>query len=147
MISQRCFYALGAILELAARQGAGPVRVQEIAEQQGIPPTFLAAILCSLKRAGFVDSRRGARGGYLLSRPARSITVGQVVRTIDGGWPIEKRLGHQAGGNRLPTVELFAPIWRRAFQAFDQELERVDFEKLAKRWSERSRQHVLDYVI
>lgn len=87
IISQRCKYALKAVLELSARQAREPLKIQEIAEAQQIPTKFLEAILNDLRVDGIVVSRRGNVGGYSLARPPQDITVGEIVRIIQG--PIE----------------------------------------------------------
>jgi Rrf2 family protein len=83
-ISQKCQYALRAVFELALRQGQGPVRIADVADAQAIPPRFLEVILGQMKQGGFVESRRGAEGGYMLARPPAAITMGDVIRFIDG---------------------------------------------------------------
>jgi Rrf2 family protein len=82
-LSARADYALRAAAELAAA-GDGPIKVDEIAEAQGIPPRFLENILVSLRRAGLARSRRGAEGGYWLARPAAEITLADVLRAVEG---------------------------------------------------------------
>jgi Rrf2 family protein len=84
MLSQKCKYALRALLMLADAKPEELVLVQEIAEQQNVPRKFLELILLELKRHGFVYSQRGRSGGYCLARPADTITFGQVVRSLDG---------------------------------------------------------------
>jgi Rrf2 family protein len=69
-ISVKSEYALQAILDLASQPAGEPVRIADIARRQKIPQKFLELILAGLKQAGFVESRRGAEGGYLLARPA-----------------------------------------------------------------------------
>jgi Rrf2 family protein len=83
-VSLKCQYALRALFELAKREGEGLTRLTEIAEMQAIPPRFLENILNQLRQGGFVESRRGKDGGFLLLRPARDITVGEIVRFIEG---------------------------------------------------------------
>jgi Rrf2 family protein len=84
-ISSKGDYALRAILTLALRNGEKkPVRLPEIAEQNHIPIKFLEQIMIQLKGAGFVSSRRGRHGGYLLAKPPGDITLGEVIRLIDG---------------------------------------------------------------
>ncbi len=83
-VSLKCQYGLRALFELAKREGQGLTRLTEIAEQQAIPPRFLENILNQLRQGGFVESRRGKDGGFLLMRPARDITVGEIVRFIEG---------------------------------------------------------------
>jgi Rrf2 family protein len=82
-ISARTDYALRALLALAATDSA-TVTGQLLAVQQQLPLKFLEAILADLRRAGLVRTRRGPIGGYTLARPAELITVGEVVRAVDG---------------------------------------------------------------
>src|SRR5271167_3314140 len=84
-ISVKGEYALQAILDLASRRPGEPVKIADIARRQKIPQKFLELILASLKQGGFVESRRGADGGYRLARPPEQITVGQVYRFFEGG--------------------------------------------------------------
>ena len=76
-------YAVRAAVELAASDGS-PISADRIAEKQDIPANFLENILLDLRRAGIVESRRGANGGYLLARPAKDIVVADVVRAVEG---------------------------------------------------------------
>ncbi|KKL10688.1 hypothetical protein LCGC14_2553300, partial [marine sediment metagenome] len=83
-VSQKCQYALRAVFELAKRQGRGPTTISDVAEAQAIPPRFLELILGQLRQGGFVDSRRGPRGGYLLPVTSPALTIGQIIEFIDG---------------------------------------------------------------
>jgi Rrf2 family protein len=76
-------YAVRAAVELAAL-GDAPVSAERIAEAQAIPVNFLENILLDLRRAGIVESRRGAAGGYMLAKPAEEITLADVVRAVEG---------------------------------------------------------------
>ncbi len=71
-------YALKALFDLAQQKPEAPVRIADIAQRRGIPQKFLETILVSLKRGGFVMSRRGAEGDRLLARPPEATTAGQV---------------------------------------------------------------------
>jgi Rrf2 family protein len=82
-VTARGDYAVRAAVELAAADGA-PRKVSEIAAAQDIPPRFLENILLALRRAGIVQSRRGADGGFRLSRPPEEITVASVLRAVEG---------------------------------------------------------------
>src|SRR5277367_5323953 len=82
-------YALQAIFDLAANASPDPVKIAEIAQRQKIPQKFLELILASLKQGGFVESRRGAEGGYRLAKAADQITVGQVVAFVEAKKPRE----------------------------------------------------------
>src|SRR5258708_33341278 len=83
-ISVKGEYALQAVFDLSSQPSGQPVKIADIANRQKIPQKFLELILASLKQGGFVESRRGAEGGYLLSRPADAIKVGEVLRFIEG---------------------------------------------------------------
>jgi Rrf2 family protein len=84
MLSQKAKYALKALLALAGSAEDELLQANDIAEMQNIPKKFLDLILLELRRHKLVDSRRGKKGGYLLGRPAKSITIGEVVRIVDG---------------------------------------------------------------
>jgi Rrf2 family protein len=75
-------YAVRAAIELVG--ATEPVKADRVAEAQAIPINFLENILAELKRAGIVDSRRGAAGGYLLARPAEEISLADVIRAVEG---------------------------------------------------------------
>lgn len=83
-VSQKCQYALRAVFELAKRPKTGVTAIADVAAAQAIPQRFLEGILGELKHGGFVESRRGVRGGYALAREPNQITVGEIVRFIDG---------------------------------------------------------------
>ncbi|MGA3295597.1 MAG: Rrf2 family transcriptional regulator [Candidatus Acidiferrales bacterium] len=82
-ISQRGLYALRALTVLA-QHPTGVVKIKDIAAEEQLPEKFLEAILLDLKRARFVDSLRGAHGGYQLKRSPGDISLGEVIRKIDG---------------------------------------------------------------
>lgn len=84
MLTKKSKYGLKALLVLAEHSGRGPVLVSELAQRQGLPKKFLEAILLELKRHGLLQSKKGKGGGYLLSRRPSEITLGQVIRVLDG---------------------------------------------------------------
>ena len=84
MLSKKTKYALEALQYLARAKDRGPVLIAEIASNEGIPQKFLEAILLELKKEGFLESRKGKGGGYFLARTPESITLGSVVRKMEG---------------------------------------------------------------
>jgi Rrf2 family protein len=84
MLTKKSKYGLKALLILAAHAGEGPVLVADLAEHERIPKKFLETILLDLKRHGLLQSKKGKGGGYFLRRAPDEITVGQVVRLLDG---------------------------------------------------------------
>jgi Rrf2 family protein len=84
MLTKKSKYGLKALLILAQHAGQGPMLVTDLAERERIPKKFLEAILLDLKRHGLLQSKRGKGGGYFLRREPDEITIGQVVRLLDG---------------------------------------------------------------
>ena len=84
MLSQKSKYALKAMVVLAREHGHGPLLISDIAARERIPRRFLELILLELKNGGVLHSRKGKGGGYLLSKPPGNITVGQVLRILEG---------------------------------------------------------------
>jgi Rrf2 family protein len=84
MISQKAKYAFKALAHLAAVGPGTSVQIEEIARKSAVPRKFLEHILLDLKRKGVVASRRGRAGGYLLIKHPSEITIGQILRAIDG---------------------------------------------------------------
>jgi len=83
-ISKRTQYGLKAVLNLASRHGKGPVLIATLAEEETIPVKFLELILLDLKSRGVLNSKKGKGGGYELSRPPSTITVGSLIRMMEG---------------------------------------------------------------
>ena len=86
MLSQKTKYALKAMMTLAEerREDGLPLRIEEIARRSGTPKRFLEHILLEIKDAGLIESRRGRNGGYVLIREPRTISIGDLVRRVDG---------------------------------------------------------------
>src|SRR6187399_1254182 len=84
MLSKKAKYGLHALGMLAQEYGNGPTLISDIAASEHIPHKFLELILLELKRKGILLSKKGKGGGYALSRPPSQITVGEVIRALDG---------------------------------------------------------------
>jgi Rrf2 family transcriptional regulator, cysteine metabolism repressor len=139
-ISVKGEYALQAIFDLAANAGAEPVKIAEIARRQKIPQKFLELILASLKQGGFVESRRGAEGGYMLAKRAESITVGEVVHFVEGRQEERARLRKQADSP-------FADLWERVDFAIAGVLDSTTFAQLVRERTERHSRFVPNWEI
>lgn len=83
-ITAKSDYAIRAAAQLAATGGGGPLKAEQISKAQDIPLKFLLNILSELKRAGLVQTLRGAEGGHRLARPAGEITLADVIRAVEG---------------------------------------------------------------
>ncbi len=136
-------YALRAVFDLAGRGGSAPVKIAEIAARQRIPQKFLELILAQLKQGGFLGSRRGADGGYFLARPPRNITVGDVLRHIDG--PISPGRKQQRGN--LPPDSPFPELWEEVERALSSVIDKTTFADLVSRWKEKNARRVANWEI
>lgn len=139
-ISVKAEYALQAIFDLASQRSGEPVKIAEIARRQKIPQKFLELILVGLKQAGFVESRRGAEGGYLLARPAESLTVGEVLRSMEGPQDVK-------GRPRRKAEAPFTEMWQRVDLAVGDILDKTTFADLARAWAEKQNRYVLNWEI
>jgi Rrf2 family protein len=139
-ISVKGEYALHAIFDLASQSGRDPVRIADIARRQQIPQKFLELILASLKQGGFVESRRGAEGGYLLARRPETISVGDVLRFVEGRQEERSRL------RRQPDSPL-GDLWERTDKAMDSVLDNANFAQLVRDWTEKHNRFVPNWEI
>jgi Rrf2 family protein len=139
-ISVKGEYALQAVFDLAAQKPGDPVKIADIAARQKIPQKFLELILAGLKQGGFVESRRGAEGGYLLARPAETITVGEVLRFVEAS----RRQRH--AGKKKPVTP-FSSMWDRIDESVSAVIDHTTFADLTRAWRERHNQYVPNWDI
>lgn len=129
IISAKTEYACIAILELAARHGAGePVRIRDIAEAHGVPSRFLVQILLQLKSAGLVQSIRGAAGGYQLAKEPEEISLLDVMTVAD---PQLAQVPTSASRS-TSTTRALQRTWRRVAAAERELLTEVTFADLVE---------------
>jgi Rrf2 family protein len=128
-VSAKADYAVRAAAELAAASAGRPLKREQISQAQDIPSKFLESILLELKHAGLIKSQRGAEGGYSLARPARDISVADVIRAVEGP------LAH-VRGERVETVEYSGPaaslrdVWVAVRASLREVLETTTLEDL-----------------
>jgi len=145
-VSQRTQYALRAMFELAKNYGQGPIRIGEIAQRQAIPPRFLEGILNQLRQAGLLRSVRGSRGGYEIAKDPAEISVGDMMRVLEGPLvPTECLNPEPAKDCPLYGSCAFLSLWRRAAEALASVYDGTTFASLVEE-EERLRSR-LDYVI
>lgn len=130
-------YAIKAMLDLALHYEKGLIPIQEIAQRQGIPQRYLEQVLLLLKRAGFLRSRRGSAGGYHLGLAPQEISVGAVLRAIEGS--LERAEPGQRGGGRAASDHSreLEELWREIAAAVSGVVNRVSFADLCRRVEQR----------
>jgi len=108
MFSTRAEYGVRVMVELARREADDPrecVSLSEIADGDGLPLAYLEHLAARLRKAGLVESRRGARGGYLLARPAAEISMAEVVEALEGSIAPIECISEGADGHLVCTRE------------------------------------------
>ncbi len=143
-ISVKSEYALKAVFDLSAQYLAlsrnpvmPPVKIADIAKRQKIPQKFLELILAGLKQSGFVDSRRGAEGGYLLARSPDAITIGDVLRAVE----------NFRTNNRYSNDNPFGEIWDRVDFAMSEVLDKTSFGEIARSWQKKHSEYIPNWEI
>ncbi|MGI5241665.1 RrF2 family transcriptional regulator [Dactylosporangium sp. CA-139066] len=112
MVPKRIEYSVRALVALAV---AAPqtVKAQDVADAQDIPAGYLYDLLADLRRADLVQVQRGTGGGYVLARPAAELTLGEIVRLLDGPGAADPA----AGGPEDRSIERLRRLWERANRA------------------------------
>ena len=127
-------YGLRALLDLAARHGDGAVTpLTEIARRQTIPVKYLEQIMLRLKGAGYVASKRGAGGGFLLMRAPDEIRVGDVIRLLEG--PLEPA-GDRVVSNPDEVGRALQEVWGRVTESITGIVDSVTFADILRRAAE-----------
>lgn len=128
-ISARGDYAVRATLELAVAYPC-TLSAQALADAQGLPRKFLEAVLADLRRSGVVHAVRGAEGGYVLSRPPKEVTIGQVLRAVDG--PLAGVRGHRPEQTSYTGTAVHLPtLWVAVRAAVRSVVDEVSLADLA----------------
>lgn len=131
-VSQRVTYGIMAAVDLAMNGKEIPIQARTIARRQGIPVRFLEQVLHAMKKAGLVDSQRGAQGGYLLTRKPADLSVAEILEALEG--PVFHRsFAHYNSTDRRATKPelLLGDVWEQVQQAERKVLEGITIEQLA----------------
>jgi len=150
LVSQKSQYALRAIFELAKEYGKGPTKIAHIAEAQAIPVRFLEVILVHLKRGGFAVSQRGKEGGYFLIRPPEGLTVGELLRFVEGPIdPVDCMTPTRKAKARcsLEGACVFVDLWQNVRDAISSVYDNTTIKDLVEREDRRAKRHVASYTI
>jgi Rrf2 family protein len=148
-VSLKATYGIMAALDLALQNGSAPVQSKAIARRQAIPLRFLEQVLHGMKKAGIVDSTRGALGGYTLSRKPADVSLAEIVEALDG--PLSPGTSRGSAARRLrgqlKPDALLADVWERVHQAELGVMGTVTLKDLAERQQQLDRKRTLMYHI
>jgi Rrf2 family cysteine metabolism transcriptional repressor len=135
-ISSRTHYGLRAMTELAKAYGRRTLSLSEIASVEHLPLPYLEQLVSPLRRAGLIEGRRGAHGGYRLTRSPADVTVGQVVRVLEGPdatAPVECLAeSYVEGGCTRESACASRPLWARLKAAFDEVVDSTTLDDLCR---------------
>ncbi len=139
MISKKTTYGLKAVIYLAKKSDSNPVLITDLAREEGIPKKFLEAILLELRKEGILESKKGKGGGYFLGRLPDEITIGQVIKVLDGP------LGESSFSNKTDEDNEIKAIMKEVRDAMSNILDRTTLADVIERT--RSGKNVLNYMI
>lgn len=147
--SKKLALALEAVVDVAYHGGAEPVQSQDIARRLGLPRRYLEQVLQQLVRAGVLKGVRGPKGGYRLARERRRVSVGEVVRVVQG---IEEATGDEAGPSESTLgIQVIGPFWEEVENDLMVRLDSATIEDLCREAESRSvaseSRRTLDFVI
>ncbi len=145
LVSHKVQYGLRAIFELSLRNSQTPAKITEIADAQGIPPRFLENILSELKGGGFVESRRGKNGGYLISRDPAGLTVGEIISYIQG--PVKVVGADNNGVTGARGDAAFDGLWENVGSAITDVYDKTTFAELIEIEKSKAANYTPDYAI
>lgn len=133
-VSRKLRFAIGAVVDISHYGGLKPVRSREIAQRQGIPHRYLELVMQRLVHAGILRGVRGPRGGYLLARERRRISIGEIARTVR-----ELEASRKAREPEQPSEldkAVLRPFWNDLQQDVLTRLDSVTIDDLCKRAQE-----------
>jgi Rrf2 family protein len=133
-LSTKGKYGVRAVFEIARHYGNGPISIKEIAERQGISFSYLEQILHKLAKAGLIDSVRGPAGGYLLARQPSELTIGDIVRVLEGPIALSHCLEPGESADCYQADDCVARmVWAKVGAKIEEALDSISFNDLLQR--------------
>ncbi len=132
-VSTRGEYGVRAMFDLALHSGAGPIALKTIAERQMISEHYLEQLMAALRKAGLVKSRRGAQGGYQLAHEPENVSIGQIIRVLEGPiTPLDCLDTHTGTGPYCQTPDrcVLRNLWKELQDSMKQVLDNTTLEDL-----------------
>jgi Rrf2 family cysteine metabolism transcriptional repressor len=130
-LSTKGKYGVRAVFEIARNYGKGPITIKEIADRQGISFSYLEQILHRLGKSGVIESVRGPAGGYLLARRPAELTIGDIVRTLEGPIALSHCLEPGESGDCNQADDCVARmVWAKVGAKIEEALDSISFSDL-----------------
>lgn len=130
-LSTKGRYGVRAMFDLALHQGDGPIPLRSIAERQGISENYLEQLVATLRNEGLVNSVRGAHGGYMLAREAEEITIGDIIRVLEGPIALTDCVSEDIDDECDKSDECVVSfIWQQVKDNIDEVLDSITLENL-----------------
>ena len=120
-LSTRSRYGTRMMVDLAQHYDEGPVRIGSIAKRQDVSVKYLEQLVIPMKKANFIKSVRGPRGGHMLSRPPEEITIGEIVNVFEGGTELSECVAKDDSCDRSSSC-LVRGVWKEATRAMHDKL-------------------------
>lgn len=140
-LSTKGKYGVRALFEIARNFGKGPLTIREIAGRQQISLSYLEQILHRLGKAGIIESVRGPHGGYELARRPADLTIGDVVRALEGPIALSHCLEPGVSGCYQADDCVARMVWSRVGEKIEEALDSITFEQLLRQYPGRERDH------
>ena len=132
-VSTRGEYGVRAMFDLALNYGSGPIPLKTVARRQLVSETYLEQLMGALRKAGLVASKRGAQGGYELAHPPDQITIGQIIRVLEGPITPLDCLDTDAGTGPYcdqPEQCVLRGLWKQLQDSMERVLDSTTLEDL-----------------
>ena len=134
-LSTKGKYGVRAVFEIARNEGEGPLTIKTIAERQGISLSYLEQILYRLAKAGLIESVRGPGGGYLIGKTPSELTIGDVVRALEGPIALSHCLEPGMSGDCYQADDCVARmVWSRVGAKIEEALDSITFNDLLREY-------------
>ncbi len=144
-LSTKTRYGTRMILDMAQHYGQGAIQLGEIANRQGISLKYLEQIIRPLKKAGYVKSFRGAKGGHILSKTPEEVTVGEIVAVLEGGATLIQCDRDPEHCERVDSC-MTRYVWMEAATAMFERLSTITFADLIKLEKDVCQNKFIDYL-
>ena len=133
-VSSRGEYGVRAMVALAHHYGDGPMSIAAVAKASSVPPTYLEQLIAPLRKAGLVESKRGARGGYQLARPPESVRIGEVYRVMEGPVAPMDCVSEDPADQTCPLIDgcETRPVWLKVRDSIVDTLDSMTLADLIK---------------